>query len=131
VSAERASSLVGAKRRARSFARPGVACLAVAALVTLAGCGYDAEKLEGDISDGFGSELRKFDVTADSVRCPEEIDEDEGYRFECMLTTDTGQELPVEARVIDGGDIEYRFGRKALRELAFGGGGGRSARPDS
>jgi hypothetical protein len=104
-----------------------VASVAVAAAIALAGCGtIDADKLEDEISDGISGDLQRFDVTAESVACPDDIESETGATFECTVATDTDQELIVEVEVTDGdeGDVEYRFAQKSLRELAFGGGGG-------
>jgi len=103
-----------------AVSRPGVACVALAAVLALGGCGYDAGALEDDIAAGFGPELRKFDVKAESVVCPEEVEEEAGYRFECMLTTDEDQHLPVAVVVNEDSDFEYRLTSKANRELVFG-----------
>ena len=107
------------------MSRPLVACLAAACAIALAACGtIDADKLEEEISDGVSGDLQRFDVAAESVACPDDIDSETGARFECTVTTDTDEELIVEVEVTDGdnGDVEYRFARKSLRDLAFGGG---------
>jgi hypothetical protein len=106
--------------------RPLAASLAVAAAIALAACGtIDGEKLETEIEDGVSGDLQRFDVTAESVSCPDDIESETGATFECTLATDSDQELIVEVEVTDGdnGDVEYRFAQKSLRELAFGGGG--------
>lgn len=108
------------------MSRPLVACLAAASAIALAGCGtIDSDKLEEEISDGVTGDLQRFDVSAESVACPDDIESETGATFECTITTDSGQELIVEVEVTDGdnGDVEYRFAQKSLRELAFGGGG--------
>jgi hypothetical protein len=103
-----------------------VACGAVIAAIALAACGtIDADQLETEIEDGVSGDLQKFDVSVESVSCPDDIESETGATFECTITTDTDQELAVEVEVTDGdnGDVEYRFAQKTLRELAFGGGG--------
>lgn len=114
------------------MSRPLVASAAVAAAIALAACGtIDADKLEGEISDGVNGDLQRFDVTAESVACPDDVESETGAKFECTITTDTDQELIVEVEVTDGdnGDVEYRFAQKSLRELAFGNpsGGGKNS----
>ncbi len=108
------------------MSRPLVASLAVATAIALGGCGaIDSDKLETEIEEGVSGDLQKFDVTAESVSCPDDIESETGATFECTVATDADQELIVEVEVTDGdqGDVEYRFAQKSLRELAFGGGG--------
>jgi hypothetical protein len=109
-----------------AVSRLGVACVAIVCAIALAACGtIDADKLEDEIADGVSGDLERFEVTATSVACPDDVESETGATFECTIITDTDEELIVEVEVTDGdnGDVEYRFAQKSLRELAFGGGG--------
>lgn len=97
-----------------------VACLAVTASLALAACGYDATQLEESITEQFGTELERLDLSVESVSCPDEIDDEAGYEFECTISAESGEEIPVAAEVTEDGEVEYGFSKKTQRDLAFG-----------
>jgi hypothetical protein len=97
-----------------------VACLAVTGSLAVAGCGYDATELEESITDRFGAELERLDLRIESVSCPDEIDDEAGYEFQCTISAESGEEIPVSAEVTEDGEVEYGFSKKTERDLAFG-----------
>jgi hypothetical protein len=108
----------------RAVSRLLVPVPAAIAAFALAGCGtIDADKLEDEISSGFGSELQRVDASVASVSCPDDVESETGAEFDCTLTTDDDVELVVNVEVTNGddGDVTYRLAPESVRELALGG----------
>jgi hypothetical protein len=73
----------------------------VAAALALGACGtttLDTDELEAELVEQLGESAG---VQPREVRCPEDIEAEEGKRFQCTLVAPNGDEARVDVRLTD------------------------------
>ena len=79
------------------------------AAIALAACGestVDQDALESGVMT-----VGERTADLDSVSCPDDVSQDEGTEFECTVTNDAGEEVPVTGTItgIDGDDVLFEI----------------------
>jgi hypothetical protein len=88
------------------------AALALGAAAVVAACGtakLDTDRVESAIRDGI---KRQTGVKIDSVRCPGEVEAEQGGTFRCEAVASNGQRARVEVTQRDDeGNISWRLAK--------------------
>jgi hypothetical protein len=101
----------------------GIAAVGAAALASLAiaACGsYDKGEAEDTITSDLSGQVEGITGSPiTSASCPDDVELEAGTTFECTATLENGEELAVDAEIVDDdGNAEFNISPEELNSAA-------------